>query len=205
MTESPESVNFEIENDNDETESIEVKSDEVNAKLIKSPVPQKKVSELTEDEKKQLIEEAKQGIENEFYKVKLFKNGNAHINQKKLSKSQKLIKSNEINSEKLSVPSSKYLTDNQLLFEHIINLETLYNKLKGKHKKLKRRYNDLEGYLLNDDSDDGDVNNKPLKPIPESIQSQQSEEVQQQTPIPEVRPQVQYRYVKSWRDIRPQQ
>uniref|UniRef100_UPI0038701F1A hypothetical protein n=1 Tax=Methanobrevibacter sp. TaxID=66852 RepID=UPI0038701F1A len=124
---------------------------------------------------------------------------------------------NEANVEKVLTPTSRYLTDNQLLFEHIINLETQYNKLHAKHKKLKKRYNDLEGYLYANDSD-SDEEEKPKKAqktIQEQIQPEPIPASQQQQSIPQpeiqsqIQPQiqnpyVQRRYVKSWRDLRPQ-
>lgn len=41
------------------------------------------------------------------------------------------------------VNSPAYYTDNQLLFEHIIELTSKIEKLTAKHKKLKHKYNDL--------------------------------------------------------------
>ena len=217
MTQANEQVKIEFqldnENEDNEPESIEVKPSEVPA--IKTAVPQKKVSELSEDEKNILIDEAKQGIENEFYKVKLFKNGNAHITQKKLTKSQKFIKANETNQDKVEIPKVKFLTNDQLLMEHIINLEASFQKLKGKHKKLKKRYNELEGYLLNDDSDDDDscrgipaaaqlTSQKFQHEVPRTNPQPLTESIQPQS-IQSIQPQVQFRYHRSWRDIRPQQ
>ena len=36
-----------------------------------------------------------------------------------------------------------YFTDQQLIWEHLFELERNYAKLYGKHKKMKARYNDL--------------------------------------------------------------
>ena len=41
------------------------------------------------------------------------------------------------------------MTDNQLMWEHIFELENKYNTLYTKHKKLKAKYNDL--YIEDDD------------------------------------------------------
>jgi len=105
-------------------------------------------------------------------------------------------------------PTSRYLTDNQLLFEHIINLETQYSKLSQKHKKLKKRYNELEGYLYANDSDSDDEKEKPKQKIQENVVKPeiQPEPIQPQS-IPALQPQpqpyVQHRYVRSWRQIQP--
>ncbi|MBR6253213.1 MAG: hypothetical protein IKR04_05195, partial [Clostridia bacterium] len=97
-----------------------------------------------------------------------------------------------------------YITDNQLLLEHVINLETSFNKLRSKHKKLKKRYNELEGYLYNDNDDDNDEvsaeqhDKTPKTNINEQEQEQPKPHEQQQ---PQPQPQVQYRYVRSWRQL----
>lgn len=209
-------VQIEYENDdNDEKEENEneTKQEEPTAKQeqeTKQTIPRKRIEELTEIERAQLIAEAQQGKENEYYHVKLFKNGKTKITLKKQTKSQELIKSNESNPERITptTPQTRYLTDNQLLFEHIINLESQYNKLHSKHKKLKKRYNELEGYLYADDSDDEP---KPKQKQIEQIQQQQQpiqQQQQQQQPIQQQQqqqtPYIQRRYVRSWRDLRPQ-
>lgn len=239
MSDSNEPVQIEIEdeneNENEENEVLsEAKSNEIKPQIevskeqSKLKIARKKVDELTEQEKAQLISDAQHGKENEYYHVKLFKNGKTKISLKKQSKAQQLIQSNESNVEKVLTPTSRYLTDNQLLFEHIINLETQYNKLHAKHKKLKRRYNDLEGYLYANDSDSDEEEKrsertlspsgepkKAQKTIQEQIQPEPIPASQQQQSIPQpeiqsqIQPQiqnpyVQRRYVKSWRDLRPQ-
>ena len=209
---SDQNVQIEIENENeDNEETIEIKPTQPEQPPQKQTITRKPINELTQDEKNQLIADAKNGIQNEFYNVKFFKNGNTHITLKKQTKAQELIKLNETNPEKVITPTTRYLTDNQLLFEHIINLESQYSKLHAKHKKLKKRYNELEGYLYADDSDD----EKPLKqnqsqPVQQpQAQSQPPQEVQQeqqiqlQQSIPS-QPYIQRRYVRSWRDLRPQ-
>ena len=218
MTEPNEPVQIEIEDEN-ETKDESIKPSEVSQSrptegLNAVKIARKKVDELTEQERSQLITDAQNGKENEFYSVKLFKNGKTKISLKKQSKAQQLIQSNEANVEKISLPSSRYLTDNQLLFEHIINLETQYSKLSQKHKKLKKRYNDLEGYLYADDSDDekpaahGSVSAQEPKPQQKQIQPEpqlQPQPIQQERrSVPASQPYVQHRYLKSWRDLRPQ-
>ena len=202
-------VPIEIENENDNEETIEVKAlqpEPVKETPQKQSIPRKPINDLTQDERKQLIEDAKNGIENEHYNVKFFKNGNTHITLKKQTKAQELIRLNEANPEKVSLPTTRYLTNEQLLLEHVLNLESQYNKLHAKHKKLKKRYNDLEGYLYADDSDD----EKPSKQAQQSQLPPLQQEVQQPQPVPQqIQPQqtqyVQRRFVRSWRDIRPPQ
>jgi len=180
------------------------------AKIV---IPRKKPSELTEQERAQLVADAQQGIDNEFYTVKLFKNGSTRITPKKQTKAQELIKANEQlatpAASTAQAPATRYLTDNQLLFEHVINLETQYSKLRAKHKKLKKRYNELEGYLYAEDSDDEARAEAPA-PTPKAAPMAQASPASTTTGEAQAgvfsQPQyIQRRYVRSWRDLRPPQ
>ena len=210
MTEETNTADVQIEIEKEEPVTETVTETSVTPTSTPSEtITKKKVSELTKDEKNKLITDAKNGIENEFYKVTFCKNGNSRITLKKQTKAQELIKSNESNKEKVDVPKAKYLTDNQLLMEHIINLESLYGQLRQKHKKLKKRYNELEGYLYADDEDERQT--QPERDVvPELHGSEQKTQTQtisnnQTNNIREVQDQrsVQRRYVRSWRDLRP--
>ena len=72
------------------------------------------------------------------------KNGKYRIIRKKEPKqtvSQKVVK------EQPPPPKTEkkvYYSDNQLLFEHIIELNAKVEKLMSKHKKLKKRYQSLQ-------------------------------------------------------------
>jgi seryl-tRNA synthetase len=55
--------------------------------------------------------------------------------------------------------NGKRLTDNQLLLEHIIDLERKMVEMKFKHKKLKKRYNKLEQDIF--DESDEEVEQSP--------------------------------------------
>ena len=202
-TEPTKNVQIEIEDENENDEAEEVRPiKEVQQTKPQIIVPRKRINELTEEEKTQLIADAKNGIESEFYNVKFFKNGNTHITLKKQTKAQELIKANESNPDRIApLPNqTRYLTNEQLLLEHVLNIESLYGRLHAKHKKLKKRYNELEGYLYADDSDD---EAKPMKQPQPPPQQQIIQEVHEQ-PIQQAQPYVQRRYVRSWRDIRPQ-
>ena len=214
MTEKDTKIEFENEDNEIETEEPKPKAENVDKKRL--TINRKKVAELTEAEKQQLIADAQNGFENQYYTLKLFKNGKCKINLKKQTKAQQVIdEANEYHA-----PSEhqikRYYTDNQLLMEHIINLETSFNKLHSKHKKLKKRYNELEGYLYNgngnDSSSDEDENDKPKqesKPIETKNEPQQEkldepkpiEEIQQQQQQQQQQPYIQRRYVRSWRQL----
>ncbi|KAH0786548.1 hypothetical protein GPJ56_009619 [Histomonas meleagridis] len=55
-------------------------------------ITKKAVKDLTQEEKEIIIANAKKGIENEFFDVKFFKNGNARVTAKKSKKLQRLVK-----------------------------------------------------------------------------------------------------------------
>lgn len=204
MTDSE--AKIEIENENDETEEVkseEIKSDEVKNEVstskltgaepeVRRTITKKKVSELNDKERAQLIEDAKNGIENDFFNVKFNKNGTPRITLKRKTKAQEIIdeQKDEI-VQPAKTQTKKYLTNDQLLMEHVINLETMYSQLRNKHKKLKKRYNELESYLYTDN----DNENEEVQQIqPQQIQPQQTQPQQQQ---------IQRRFVKSWRQIQP--
>lgn len=214
-----EATKIEFENEKeaspDEAEEIPV------SEATHVEVPKKKVSSLSEEEKKQLIEEAKSGKESQYYKVTFCKNGNTKITQRRQTKTQQLLNESAPKEAKQEVAkevdNKRYLTDTQLMLEHLINLETSFMDLRLKHKKLKKRYNELEGYLYADEADTPERLGEP-KPLcgEASPQIQDENEVGQnrptvetsQTPQPQPQnpsPQVQRRYVRSWRDIKPRQ
>jgi hypothetical protein len=161
MTETQsENMTEEIIIDLNEKENIEPDKDKQTAEKPKSTVkviPAKRIDELTDEEKKILIENARAGIDNPYYNVKLYKNGTTRICKSKKptisqqavsNKGERLINSNTSDSRKV------YMTDNQLIWEHVLELENKYNNLYRKHKKLKAKYNDL--YI-----EDEDIAQKP--------------------------------------------
>ena len=189
-----------------------------NSKPNRLTIVKKKVSDLTAEERAQLIKDADEGLENDYFNVKRCKNGSTRITLRKQSTAQKVLAEA---AENQAVPtlSKRYYTDNQLLLEHVINLESSFNALRSKHKKLKKRYNELEGYLLADDDEESNpkpikstiVNNAEATPEREAQGEQPPEQPQEQ--VPEKPPEsearakgeqlqtTKRRYVRSWRDI----
>ena len=134
-------------NENKKEEEVK-KPEKTEPKII----PAKRIDELTDEERKILIENERAGIKNPYYNVKLFKNGNVRIcKAKKPTLSQQVISNNgEREIRNTNGNNGKvYMTDNQLMWEHIFELENKYNTLYTKHKKLKAKYNDL--YIEDDD------------------------------------------------------
>jgi len=113
----------------------------------------KTVKELTDEERQIIINNAKAGIETPNFEVKFFKNGNARIVKKKakpLSVAQKALQNQPV----AQLPETKVcLSNDQLLMEHIIELNTKFDKLYSKHKKLKKKYYDLRDDIYVDDNE----------------------------------------------------
>lgn len=124
-------------------------------------VAKKNLRDLSEDEKNIIISNARKGIDQPFYDIKDLKNGKTIITRKKKttpSTAQKVISSSSSSKKKSTTSSNNeiqkaYYTDNQLLFEHIIELNSKVDKLMNKHKKLKRRYQTLQNDLYIEDDD----------------------------------------------------
>ena len=115
-------------------------------------IPNKPIRALTDEERRIIIENAKNNIDNKYYTVKLFKNGEARICKKKTPNlSSKLISSkNDSKSDLKNDLNKVYLSDNQLLMEHILELNNKINELQCKHKKLKKRYNKIKNDIYED-------------------------------------------------------
>ena len=150
MTETTEEIVLDLNENKNEDKKDEVKEE------VKKPepkiIPAKRIDELTDEERKILIENERAGIKNPYYNVKLFKNGNVRIcKAKKPTLSQQVISNNGEREIKNTNGDNRkvYMTDNQLMWEHIFELENKYNTLYTKHKKLKAKYNDL--YIEDDD------------------------------------------------------
>ena len=110
----------------------------------------RKVKDLSKDERQKLIHDHEAGIDNEYFKVQQLKNGSVRI----VKRSNPLTASSteaKINDRY----TGKRLTTEQLLMEHVLDLERKYEVMRHKHKRLKKRYNKLENDLF--DSDDEEV------------------------------------------------
>ena len=157
MTEVEKEINIEPSiddnNENDNNDNDNNDNDNVNINIERKPI-----KDLTKEEKDIIINNAKNGIKNDYYDVKLFKNGNARIVLKKdkpLTVSQKYINKNKDDN---NLNNKVYLSNDQLLMEHIIELHSQLNKLQGKQKKLKKKYYNLKNDIYEDIDDTPDIN-----------------------------------------------
>ena len=141
-------------------------------------VDRKNVNQLTNEERELIVNNAKEGIEQPNYDVMFFKNGNYRIIKKKQQRpsvSQKIIEKQTPTQS--NTPS--YYTDNQLLYEHIIELTARMERLTAKHKKLKNRYKELQQDIYLDENDNEPVN----KNFDEENTNNEPVQPQQQLPI----------------------
>ena len=171
MTETTEEIVLDLNENINEDKKDEVKEE------VKKPepkiIPAKRIDELTDEERKIIIDNERAGIKNPYYNVKLFKNGNVRIcKAKKPTLSQQVISNNGEREIKNTNGDNRkvYMTDNQLMWEHIFELENKYNTLYTKHKKLKAKYNDL--YIEDEDL-----------PVRQMSGYEQMQQVQEQTPV----------------------
>ena len=139
-------------------------------------ITKKPVKDLTKEEKDFIINNAKKGVANEFFDVKFFKNGSARVTAKKEKAptvSQKVIKNNS--------DGKVYLSNDQLLMEHIIDLNSRLDKLTGKHKKLKKKYHRLRNDIYEDVDASEEVPQQAKQVSLEARTSLGSEDAPQQT------------------------
>lgn len=173
-----------------EEKPVEI-NDETNIKSIDIDKPQedkstpkfvekKAINKLSEDERSLIIANAKSGVDQPYFNVKFFKNGKCQITKKKdvPQTVSSLATKNPLPKDQSKV----YYPDNQLLFEHIIELNAKVEKLMQKHKKLKRRYQTLQDDLYIEDDNLADPINKENTTISD-IHSEQQNEQQNNTQI----------------------
>ncbi len=182
-------------------------------------IQRKPVKYLTEEEKQSLINDARAGRDSNDFSVKFFKNGNVHITQKKITKSQHLIAAqNEFYAQPATGNQSAtpggvgrpILTNDQLMMEHIIDLESRFTKMAMKHKKLKKRYAELESNIYYEDTEaaEGHVEaaeptvretvQDPVRERPSGLRTTSepvNESVNEPVPVPRAAP----RKGRSWR------
>lgn len=151
-------------------------------------VEKKSINSLSEEERALIIANAKSGVDQPYFNVKFFKNGRTQITKKKETPQTV---STKITSQK--APAKKdspvYYTDNQLLFEHIIELNAKVERLMHKHKKLKRRYQTLQDDLYIDSetelatNNDSEVIQQNIHQKTIQLEETQQEETQQNIPV----------------------
>ena len=172
--------------DTTENQAIE---DEPKDEPKPSPEPvqvgDKSVKELTNEERSLLIANAKNGLENDFFKVAFDKHGRPRISKKKAPK--------QTTAAKIIEKRSPSMTTEQLLIEHVIGLESELSTLTQKHKNLKKKYKRMyEDVNIDDETFYNNTQESPtmssasntaLKPEP--VPDQKPQEVPTEPPPPQ--------------------
>jgi len=188
------------EQNENETEDVEIKlsytneKDKENENQVKQAEPTaehknvefKPINELTDEERRIIINNAKAGYDQPNYSVTFFKNGKTRIVKKKAKRqtiSEKVIQSapqTTTNEKKV------YYSDNQLMMEHILDLSSKVDRLLAKHKKLKKKYYNLRDDIYVDDNDaDNDEHEHEETNAKPNVNSDAPAQVQN-TPAPEL-------------------
>ena len=165
-------------------------TDEV--KEIEIPIEEKKqevsvvkdISKLTLEERAKIITDARNGIPNEHYDVILLKNGNTRIVKKKNKTPTQSVASRLISqtqNNQTPTPNKIYMSDTQIMMEHIIELNNQVNKLMTKQKKLKKKYKTLK-YDIYEDVDENQITQEPKQETKqEQIKQEPNQETKQET------------------------
>ena len=129
--------------ESDEIQEIEHEvEEEISNEKPEYVIKANRVCDLTQKDKDYLLECARNGIQNDKFDVKMFKNGNHKIVLHKGEKKSVAQKTIETKRDRL--------TNDQLLMEHVIDLESRFKVMEMKHKKLKRKYKNLKQDLYID-------------------------------------------------------
>lgn len=156
------------------TQPIESVASE-NPKPEKMNLTYKQVSKLTNEEKDYLINLYKNGEENDLYKVYFYKNGTNKIVKRKQPP--------KYNTTKRLLESQKpTMTNEQILLEHVIDLETKFATLYQKHKKLKKNYKSLQEDIYCDDNEDSNAKQVIAEEVKQKPVEQPKEEPQKEEP-----------------------
>lgn len=141
----------------------------------------KQVSKLTQEEKDYLIDLYKNGGEDEFYKVYFYKNGTNKIVKKKQPPKYNTTKRLLQQAQLEQANKTPMMTTEQILMEHVIDLEAKYATLYQKHKKLKKNYKSLHEDIYCDSDDDYRQVNKPSEENEAQQQEQEQTDTQNET------------------------
>ena len=189
--EEQEKTSKNLNQNNTENDILESKEEQKEGGQKATPskfVEKKSINSLSDEERALIIANAKAGVDQPYFNVKFFKNGRTQITKKKETPQTV---STKITAQK--APAKKdspvYYTDNQLLFEHIIELNAKVERLMHKHKKLKRRYQTLQDDLYIDSetelatNNDSEVIQQNIHQKTIQLEETQQEETQQNIPV----------------------
>ena len=122
------------------------------------------VKQLSKAQRTKLIEAYENGSDNPYFKVNRLKNGSYRVTKRS---NPLLNETPEHVTERVNKRyEGKRLTTEQMLLEHVFELERKCEIMRMKHKKLKKRYNKLETDIFESDDDEP----APAEPVPEPVE-----------------------------------
>jgi hypothetical protein len=145
-------VEVEIETPKESKPVIEIEKPTQSPPKIIKP---KAVAQLCDKEKEDIISVFKNGGTHNDYNVKFLKDGTSKITLKR--KKAEPVSSQLLKEDLPRTDKKIHLSDNQLLFEHVMDLQIKCEKLMNKHKKMKKRLSEYEQYE--------DIDEEPMQPM----------------------------------------
>jgi len=128
----------------------------------------KKIADLTDKEYDKIVSDLKAKVVYKNYELK----GNRLIYKKQPTTRQKAVERTITKADKEG-DKKVYLTDNQLMMEHIFELQSKVTKLELKNKKRKNQIHEIIDYYYVDDNDEGkDVEKNEEKSVPIPVKTQ---------------------------------
>lgn len=186
-------TDIEIEHESPEESIEEPAAPEPAAPVIEDDISGLAVKQLSKTQRTKLIEAYENGSDNPYFKVNRLKNGSYRVTKRS---NPLLNETPEHVTERVNKRyEGKRLTTEQMLLEHVFELERKCEVMRMKHKKLKKRYNKLENDIF--ESDDDEPITHEVKPEPEPVEVNYTEPEQPSHAISAFRRPVR----KTWRNM----
>jgi hypothetical protein len=137
-----------------------------------------KINQLSDTEHKRIVKDLMSGKQYKYFELKYFKNGSVRLVRKKEpSKRQVITERTKNEYPKNSFNDKVYMTDQQLLWEHVIEMNKEIERLRHKNKKRKQQVAELANdvYYV----DEGEI---------EEAEVEVEKEVEVETPKPNPKP-----------------
>ncbi len=119
-------------------------------------VPDKLVRDLTSDERALLIKNYTDGVENDNFNVKQFKNGNMSITRKRKGDVKTLDEVVAKTVVKSSGGKVGNMTNEQMLIQNMLEIERKLERERLKRKRLQKKYKKIKSDIYEDDGKGGD-------------------------------------------------
>ena len=182
-------------------EAVEPQQAEPESIVIEKPqYSTKSVKKLSKDERAMLMSKFEKHEEDPYFKVIRMADGGIRITKRKIPLNSDVREAQKIRAAAIENKSKGHLTNEQLLMEHIIDIEARLETMRLKHKKLKKRYNELESNLYEDVKDEPVGVKDEQQPEPQQPQ-QRSESPQQRSEALSTKCESPRKRRTTWRDM----